>query len=127
MPTLGQRLAARLRRFEDVIEADSAFQPGQGYWVNGKEIAHLDEDDVLDLRLTRNVIRERRAELKADPRVTLRRSGSDWVEVRFRTLADVEFAAILMEQAVAAHRPAAGRIALAPPTGADLARRRRFH
>jgi hypothetical protein len=109
------------------MESESAFQAGPGYWVNGREIAHLDDGDVVDLRLTRDVIRARRSEFRADPRVTLRRSGSDWVEVKFRSVADVEFAAGLMEVAVAAHRPPPGRIAKPPPTGADLARRRRFH
>jgi hypothetical protein len=127
VPTLAHRLVASLRRLEDVIESESGFRSGAGYWVNGTEIAHLDEGDVLDLRLTATLIRERRAELKADPRVTLRRSGSDWVEVRFRNMADVEFAAGLVEMAVAAHRPPAGVMVKQPPAGAELARRRRFH
>jgi hypothetical protein len=95
--------------------------------VNDTEVAHFDGDDVVDLRLTRSVIRERRQELKADPRVTLRRSGSDWLQLRFQTVADVEFAVTLMEAAVAAHRPPGGVTAEPPPTGADLERRRRFH
>ena len=126
MATLAQRLAVRFRRLDHVVEGESAFQPGPGYWVDGREVAHLDDDRVLDLRLTRQVIRERRSELEADFRVTVRR-GSDWVEVRFRTMADVEFAAELMEAAVTANRPPPGVTITPPPTGTDLARRRRFH
>ena len=127
VPTLAQRLLSRVRGIEDVMEAESVFRPGAGFWVNGTEIAHLDEGDVLDLRLTAAVIRERRVELKSDPRVTLRRGGSHWLEVRFRNLTDVEFAAGLVEVAVAAHRPRPGVMVVPPPAGADLARRRRFH
>jgi len=96
--------------------------------VNGKEVAHFDADDVLGIRLTRGVIRERRAELQADPRVELRpSSSSDWLEVRIGKAADIEFVAGLVELAAGQHRPAEGEPAKLPPTGPDLERRRRFH
>jgi hypothetical protein len=127
MPTLRQRLGARFRKIEGVVESASAFQPGTAYWVHGKEVAHFDDDQVVDIRLTRHAVRDRRAELRADPRVTLRGSGSDWIEVTFRTLADLEFVVLVFEAAVAAHRPLPGVTLSPPPTDADLERRRRFH
>lgn len=66
------------------------------FFVGDREIAHFHGDDGLDLRLGRDAIRARRAELVADPRVTLRASRSaDWLEVRFAAAADVAFAASL--------------------------------
>jgi 2,4-dienoyl-CoA reductase-like NADH-dependent reductase (Old Yellow Enzyme family) len=88
-------------------------------------VAHFDSERSLDVRLTRQVIRARRSELKADERITLRASGSDWLEVRLDTESDVELALSLVEQAVAANLPDAEPGP--PPTGAELARRRRFH
>ncbi len=121
------RLAAALCRIDGVAESDSAFKDGPGFWVNGKEIAHFDGANAIDLRLTRAEIRARRAELRADPRVTLRSSSSDWLMVEFGTAADEAFVLGLAEISAAAHRPADGSAPLLPPTGAALARRRRFH
>lgn len=92
--------------------------------MNGAEVAHFDAEDAIDLRLTRAVISAHRARLKADPRVTLRRSGGDWVEVTFASAEDVAFVAELAALAVDAH---ADRPSRSPPTGPELARRRRFH
>ena len=77
------RLPAALAAIEGVDEGESAFRDGPALWVNGKEIAHFDGPDVVDIRLTAAVIRSRRAELREHPSVTLRRSSSaDWLEVR---------------------------------------------
>lgn len=103
------------------------FGGGAAYWVNGKEIAHFETHDVIEVRLTRAVIRERRAALKADDRVTLRPSGADWLTVRIKTGADIDFIIELVSEAERAHRPPPGSLPAAPPTGAVLARRKRFH
>ena len=116
-----------LLRIPGLEESPSGFSQGSAFWVNGKEIAHFEGPEALDLRLTRHVISTRRAALRADPRVTLRRSGGDWIEVRFAGPADLPFVAELAELAAAAHRPAAGGPVKPPPTGPALERRRRFH
>lgn len=73
--------------------------------MNQTEIAHAEGPDALDVRLTRAVIRERRAELRADPRIRLRPSSSaDWLEVAVHTAEDEGFALALVEQAAQAHR-----------------------
>jgi Family of unknown function (DUF5519) len=120
------RLRDALAAIDGIIESDSSFQDGLAYWVNGKEIAHF-ESQTIDIRLTREGIRQRRAQLKADPRVRLRRSGSDWVEVTCTSPADDEFVIDLVRAAADAHRAQSGTLAAPPPTGSDLARRRRFH
>jgi len=120
-------LAAALCRIGGVVEGESAFRPGPGFWAGGKEIAHFDGPDAIDLRLTRAEIRARRAELRADPRVELRAGSSDWITITIGSPADEEFVIALAEVAAAAHRPSDGAAVPAPPTGAELARRRRFH
>jgi hypothetical protein len=112
---------------DGVVESESALGDGPAIWVNGKEIAHMDGPDVVDLRLTRAVISELRPLFNDDDRVIRRSKGSDWVEVRVNTAADLEFAATLAERAIAAHRAPPGTTTKPPPTGAALARRKKFH
>jgi len=87
----------------DVVEQQSRYKDDLAYWVDGREIAHLEADDVLDLRLTRSAIREKRAELKADPQIELRGS-SDWLTVRVEGPQDASFVTALIRQAVKANR-----------------------
>jgi hypothetical protein len=108
-----------------VAVGEGAFASGPALWVGKREVAHFDADHTLDVRLTREVIRARRSELKADGRITLRTSGSDWLEIRLETESDIEFALSLVGEAAAANLPTA-KPGLAP-TGAELERRRRFH
>jgi hypothetical protein len=123
---MARELREALVAIDGVEESDSMFKDDVGYWVNGKEIAHF-EGTAIDIRLTRAIIRQRRAELKADPRVRLRASGWDWLTVELTGPAAEAFAVELVEAAAAAHRPAAGTIPNPPPHGSDLTRRRRFH
>jgi hypothetical protein len=116
-----------LADIDGVVEGESAFREGPAYWANGTEIVHLDGPDRLDIRLTRTGIRQRRDQLRADPRVQLRSSASDWLTVQYHTAADEQFILDLVHAAAAAHQPPAGTTPAPPPTGTDLARRRRFH
>ena len=83
---------------------EGAFAPGPALWLGNREIAHVDADGLLDVRLTRAVIRRRRRDLATDGRVVLRRHQSDWVAVRVGDPAAVELAVTLIEEAVVANR-----------------------
>jgi Family of unknown function (DUF5519) len=123
-----ESMAAALCQIEGVLEGESAFKAGAAFWAGGKEIAHFEGEHAIDLRLTRAEIRARRAELRADPRICLRASASDWITVEFAGPDDEAFVLELASVAAAAHRPADGSAPPPPaPTGAALARRRRFH
>jgi hypothetical protein len=121
--TLRDAIAA----LDGVVESPSMFKDDLAYWVHGKEIAHFETRDLIEIRLTRSVIRERRDVLRADSRIDLRHSGSDWINVRFSSPVDIDFVLELVEAAAAAHRPPPGVTPDLPPTGPDLERRRRFH
>ena len=97
------------------------------YWSNGKEIAHLESPAVIEIRCTKEVIRQRRSELKSDSRITLRPSGADWLTVKVGNVTDVELVVELVALAEQAHCPPPGVLAKPMPTGADLERRKRFH
>jgi hypothetical protein len=124
---MSRKLRRALADIEGVEESSSAFKEDFGYWVNGTEIAHFEGERAIDIRLTRALIRDRRADLRADPRVRLRASGSDWLTVELAGVDATTFVIELVEAAAAAHRAAPGTIAAPPPHAADLARRRRFH
>ena len=127
MANLRSDLEARLSTIDDVMVSESMFGGGDAFWVNGKEIAHFHDAAVIEVRLTRAAIRERRAEFKADERVELRPSGADWMTVCFKTPVDVAFVFELVSIAARVHRPADGATANPPPSGAALERRKRFH
>lgn len=104
---------------------EGAFASGPALWVGKSEVAHFDGERTLDVRLTREVIRRRRDELKQDPRVQLRKGTSDWVAAAVATDADIRWARALIRDAVAANRPSAPP---GPPPGdRELEQRRRFH
>ena len=114
---------------DGVVLSPSGLGNADALWVNGTEIAHLDDaapasngasDSTIDVRIGRKNVTVH----KRDPRVRARASGSDWCEV---DSADVSFVRELVELAASQHRAAPGTTPKAPPGGADLERRRRFH
>ena len=86
---------------------DGAFSPGPALWVGKREVAHFDALDELDVRLTKDVISERRPELRSDERIELRRGTSDWIRVRVRSTSDLDDAFALVRDAVRANLPTA--------------------
>jgi Family of unknown function (DUF5519) len=94
-----------LSSIEGVVEGRSRFADRAGWWVENTEIAHFDEDDVLDIRLTAAVIRRRRGELAAHPEITFRRSsGADWLEIRISSPGTERLAFELAKEAAEANR-----------------------
>jgi hypothetical protein len=81
-----------------LVEAPSRYKDDLAYWLDGREIAHLEADHVLDLRRTRAVIRQ----FKDDPRV-VRRAGSDWAMIEV-SQKDGEFVKMLVGKAIEANR-----------------------
>jgi hypothetical protein len=115
----------RCAAIEGAALGEGAFSPGPAVWVGKREVAHFDDPDVLDVRLTRGAIRDRRSELRNDDRVELRPGTSDWIRVRTRSQRDRDHAFTLVKEAVVANLPTAPP-GLAP-SGSELARRRQFH
>ena len=114
-----------LTDIDGVVVSPSGLGDADALWVNGKEIAHLDDvvpassgarAATIDIRVGRKEIRARA--------LPSRSKSSDWCEV---STADVSLVRELVEVAAAQHRAAPGTTPKAPPTGADLERRRRFH
>lgn len=127
MASLAQRLRKALLEIDDVIAGDSIFEEGaEAFFVDARQMAQI-IDGEAHIRLSWPVIREHRDRLRTDARVRIPRSGTDWLAVTFRTAKDLPLVLELVELAAAQYRPPPGRPARPPPTGADLARRRRWH
>jgi hypothetical protein len=125
MSTWHEQFLERCAEVDGAAIGEGAFGAETAIWVGTREVAHFDDEHTLDVRLTRQVIRDRRGELTADDRVTLRRGTSDWIEAEVRDDADLEWAVALVADAIAANLPTVSPGP--PPSGPDLERRRRFH
>jgi hypothetical protein len=99
-----ESLRTALHAIQGTEERPSRFIDGPALWVGRTEIAHFDDDEVMDIRLTRSLIRARRSELRAAPAVTLRpSSSSDWLEIAVTSSADELLCIELVEAAARAH------------------------
>ncbi|HQR10269.1 MAG TPA: DUF5519 family protein [Casimicrobiaceae bacterium] len=100
--SLVEQLRAALSRLPGVEECASRFgsRRNAAWSVAGREFAHLHENDIVDLRLPRKL----QAGLRSDPRARFRKSGSEWIELQFRTGEDVAHIAALARQAWSAAR-----------------------
>ncbi len=98
-----QTFLDRCSKLDGVLIAEGNFGPGPGLWVGKREVAHFDDEETLDIRLTKPQIRARRSELESDDRVGLRRGSSDWLEVQVREESDVDFALSLVDDAITAN------------------------
>src|SRR5829696_1617421 len=109
---------------DEVALGEGAFADGPALWVGKREVAHFDHPRALDVRLTRAVIRSRRAELQSDDRVSVKRGSSDWLEIAVES-DDVAWATGIIRDAIAANLPTARPFVT--PMRTELKRRRRFH
>src|SRR5262245_6523900 len=121
-----ERLHRVMTKLPGVVCSPSMFADRPAYWVNGKEIAHFESPDALDIRLTRVEIRARRPQLVEAGCVQLRASTSDWLTVDVSSRAGAELARELAGRSAALHAAPPGQAATEPPTGSTLASRRRF-
>jgi len=130
MEPLPRRALRAALDIPDVEPGGSTFSQSEeddALWLDAKQIAHEKGPSVLEVRLTRAVMRAEKAGVMADPRLAHPRKSSEWVTLTLSGPDDLPFAHRVIALAAAAHRPAEGAVLRRPPTGADLARRRRFH
>ena len=96
------KLSATLSSIPGVEVGNSRFGSGgnPAWRVAGREFAHLHSASLIDLRLPRSL----QATLRADPRAHFRTGKSEWLELEFRSPADVTMITELARKAVAAVR-----------------------
>jgi hypothetical protein len=93
----------RLLAIPGVRRKASRWGSEPAYYVGDREIAHFHRDGRMDVRLTRELIRERRATGGLDPRVRVRGPAADWVAVTASDVSDSALVVALVEDAVRAN------------------------
>jgi hypothetical protein len=96
-------LEKRLGTLPGLDRRPSRYGNGASYFVADREIAHFHRDGRMDVRLTRQRIREMKAEGLLDARVATRGASADWASVRVDEANDIAYAVNLVEEAMRAN------------------------
>lgn len=96
-------LERRLQDLPLLTRRKSRFGDSQSYFLADREIAHFHGDERMDVRLTRERIRELKADGALDSRVRTRGPSADWASVRVSDAGDVPLAVQLVEEAIRAN------------------------
>ena len=101
---LREELERRIAAVPGIERNVSRYGHGHSFAVGGREIAHFHGESRLDVRLTREEIRQRKLDEALDPRLITRGPGSEWVEIRVLCPEDLAFALSIVEGAVRANQ-----------------------
>ncbi len=94
-------LFAAFAQVPDVSEVPSRWDGARALMIDGREFFHARDDGLLDVRLTRKLIRR----LDEDDRLIFRRGSSDWVWIQADGPDDLPFVLELTRRALAANLP----------------------
>jgi hypothetical protein len=98
-----EELERKLAAIPDLVRRRSRFGNAYAYFVGAREIAHFHGDGRIDVRLTRQRIREMKIEDVLDPRVRTRGPSADWATIPLDAGRDVALAVELVEDAMRAN------------------------
>jgi hypothetical protein len=96
-------LEARLAAVPGVVRRPSRWGHAFAYHLAQREIAHFHGDQRMDVRLTKERIREYVSNHAFDERVKVRGPSAEWVAVRVLEARDIPLALKLFEEAVQAN------------------------
>ena len=101
--SLRQDIEERLGELPGLERRRSRWEPGEAYFVGDREIAHFHGDGRMDIRLTKERIRELKSEGGLDPRVQTRGASAHWATLRLDGPRDLPLALALVEEAIRAN------------------------
>ena len=101
--TVREELEERLGANPVLDRRRSRFGDGYSYFLASREIAHFHGDGRLDIRLTRQRIRELKGDGALDPRVRTRGPSADWATVPLEGPQDLSLALEMIDEAVRAN------------------------
>ncbi|MBK7960642.1 MAG: DUF5519 family protein [Bdellovibrionales bacterium] len=91
MPKLRSELVKKLERIPGLEDRPSKVAGGSAIFYRDKEIAHFHNDNEIDIRLTKKVIRKEGLNHPTDSKIHKHRApSSEWIEIRFRKSKDVD-------------------------------------
>ncbi|MGE0173954.1 MAG: luciferase family protein [Oligoflexales bacterium] len=85
-------------------EQKSRFGGGPAFYLGKKEVAHFHNENEIDIRLTKKVIKEVLPDLEEAYKCHQRTASSDWLEFQFWKDHDVERAVALVRDVVQKER-----------------------
>jgi len=102
MDNLKTKLINELRKIDGVEDSPSPVAGGTALLYRGKEFAHFHNENELDLRLTKKVIKSLgMSHPPGSAQHPNRSPNSPWIEVRFNDSGDLEMVSKLVRLAVA--------------------------
>lgn len=96
-------LEAKLKEVPGLARRRSRFGDAFSYFLGDREIAHFHGDGRMDVRLTRERIREMKSDGTLDSRVRTRGPSAHWATVPLADARDVALALALVEEAMRAN------------------------
>jgi hypothetical protein len=88
---LRKKLVEKLKAFEGLEDKPSKVAGGSAIFYNGKEIAHFHNDNEIDVRLTKKIIKREGLTHPTDSQIHHQRSAnSEWIELRFSSAEHVD-------------------------------------
>lgn len=84
MATLKAQLIEKLNQITDLESRPSKVAGGSAIFYKGKEIAHFHNNNEIDVRLTKKVIKSEGLTHPTDSKFHHRTPSSEWIELRFR-------------------------------------------
>lgn len=94
--SLRLELTSRILDIPDIEEQKSKYSSEPAYFIGKREIAHFHSNNLIDIRLTKKLIKALNLQDKAPT--------SDWYEVGFKKESDLARIIILLESAVKANK-----------------------
>jgi len=102
--TVRDELERQLVQLPGLLRQRSRYGDSFSYSVGPREIAHFHGDSRMDVRLTKELIREMKHSGTLDPRVKTRGSSANWAEVKLDRESDIALAIELVEEAIRANQ-----------------------
>lgn len=91
MSKLRKELIKKLELIANLEDRPSKVAGGSAIFYKNKEIAHFHDDNEIDVRLTKKIIRKEGLNHPSDSKIHKHRSpSSEWIEIRFHKASDVD-------------------------------------
>jgi hypothetical protein len=93
-----------MQQLPELAHRPSRYGDALSYFVGNREIAHFHGDGRMDVRLTKERIRELKEKGTLDSRVKTRGPSANWAAVQVSQPSDIPYAIQLVEEAIRANQ-----------------------
>lgn len=101
---LASLLEAKILALKGVRRKKSKWMDKNAFYIGRREFVHFQGRNQIDVRLTRGYQRKYSSLIRDDRRIAFRKNPSEWIQVRFGTSDDVNFAFKIVSLALKANQ-----------------------